>query len=70
MCFNKILENSTNSTSSSGEKRDKEGESISNTPIILSSLIRGTTISELLAESQAIWPANSWTLSTRKTFCC
>lgn len=54
MCFNKVLENSTNSTSSSGEKRDKEGESISNTPIILSSLTRGTTISELLAESQAI----------------
>lgn len=30
----------------------------------VTSTVTGTTTSELLAESQAMWPANSWTFGT------
>lgn len=47
-----------------------EGESMSSTPIIWLSLIKGMTISEFEAESHAMCPGNSWTFATRRAFLC
>ena len=53
--------------SSSGEKREKSGLSMSRTPQMRPSLRMGSTISELEALSQAMCPENAWTSATRWT---
>ena len=57
----RICTNSSRPARSSSVKRPTRGLSMSRTPTIRSPAWMGTTISELDAPSQAMWPGNWWT---------